>query len=217
MRNDLSGYVARGRHTLRPGLLAGALSVLLAAAGAALAAGPGGSSASSSGATTTYRWVDAQGVIHYSDTPQPGAQKLEIAPAQTFQPTPVPTTETERALARGPAYTSCEITQPQSQQSFYAPDAVAVSVALAPDLRSGDHVQVSFDGQAVRATDDSGLSFQIDMPIRGQHEVTASVVDSGGRTVCTSPPVTFFVRRPSVLSPQSPTSRPRPPPPPRGR
>lgn len=217
MRNALPPYVVHGLHALRRGLSAGAFAVLLVAAGATLAAEPG-SPPGDSGATTTYRWVDAQGVVHYSDTPQPGAQKLEIAPAQTFQPTPVPTAQRGESLAPGSGqYTSCVITQPQSQQSFYAPESVPVTLELAPDLRSGDHVQVSFDGQSVSPTDDSGLNFQIDMPVRGQHTVAAVVVDSGGKTVCTSAPVTFFVRRPSVLSPQSPTSHPPPLPPPHGR
>lgn len=197
---------------------AGILAGTLAGSGAAAAAEPGSSAASSNnGATTMYRWVDAQGVVHYSDTPQPGAQKLQIAPAQTFQPGPIPTAQTAREPGpRADEYT-CLITQPRAQQSIYAPETVPVSVQLSPDLRSGDRVQVSFDGTAVRPADDSGLDFQIDMPIRGQHEVVATVVNSNGRTVCTSAPVTFYVRRPSVLTPQSPTAHPAPPPLPRGR
>ncbi len=184
-------------------MLTAMLAVMLAGA-AALAADPGGSS----GATTTYRWVDAQGVVHYSDTPQPGAQKLEIAPAQTFQPTPVPTAKTDSAPApAADPYTTCLITQPEAQQSFYAPDSVPVTLQLAPDLRPGDHVQVTYDGQSVAPADDSGVNFQIDMPVRGQHTVAADVMDGSGRTVCTAQAVIFYVRRPSVDSPQSPTAQ----------
>jgi Domain of unknown function (DUF4124) len=222
MPNAVPAYVVYRLRTLRLGLLTGALAGMLVATlagcGAAAAAEPGSSAAgSNNGATTTYRWVDAQGVVHYSDTPQPGAQKLEIAPAQTFQPGPIPTTQSVGEVGpRADQYT-CLITQPQPQQSIYAPETVPVSVQLSPDLRSGDHVQVSFDGAAVSPVDDSGLDFQIDMPVRGQHEVTATVVDSNGKTVCTSPAVTFYVRRPSVLTPQSPTAHPAPPRPPLGR
>ncbi|HTW75729.1 MAG TPA: DUF4124 domain-containing protein [Steroidobacteraceae bacterium] len=46
-------------------------------------------STDSSGSTTVYRWVDAQGVVHYSDRPQPGAQRLQIRPAPTFHAEPV--------------------------------------------------------------------------------------------------------------------------------
>ena len=34
--------------------------------------------------TTVYKWVDANGVTHYSDQPHPGAEKLEITGAQTY-------------------------------------------------------------------------------------------------------------------------------------
>jgi Domain of unknown function (DUF4124) len=88
MRNGLPAYVTR----LRPALLVG----LLALGGMAMAADPG------SGATTLYRWVDAQGVVHYSDTPQPGAQKLQIAPAQTFQFTQSPGGRQGRAAINTP-------------------------------------------------------------------------------------------------------------------
>jgi hypothetical protein len=216
MRNALSRYVAPGPHKLRLGLLAGVLTVMSGLGAAALAADPG--SGGNSGATTTYRWVDAQGVVHYSDTPQPGAQKLEIAPAQTFQPSPASTAQTQAApsAAGADAYTTCVITQPEAQQTLFAPDSVPVSVQLAPTLRPGDHVQVTYDGQMVAPTDDSGVNFQIDMPIRGQHTVAANVTDGSGRTLCTAPAVTFFVRRPSVLSPQSPTAQ-HPATPPLGR
>jgi hypothetical protein len=202
MRNCLSPYVTGALQALRLALLAG----LLGLAGIAVAADPG-SASSSGGATTTYRWVDAQGVVHYSDTPQPGAQKLEIAPAQTFQFTANPGASSAAANDTSPGqYTACLITQPQPQQSFYAPESVPVTVQLAPGRRSGDLVQVTYDGTPVSATDDSGTNFQIDMPDRGQHTVTATVMDSTGRTVCTSEPVIFYVQRPSLDSPHSPAA-----------
>jgi hypothetical protein len=33
-----------------------------------------------------YKWTDSQGVIHFSDTPHDGAQKLNIPDAQTYSP-----------------------------------------------------------------------------------------------------------------------------------
>src|SRR5579863_7149001 len=35
----------------------------------------------------TYRWVDAQGVVHYSDTPHPGAEVIQLSGAQTYHGT----------------------------------------------------------------------------------------------------------------------------------
>src|ERR1700729_1916615 len=33
---------------------------------------------------TVYKWVDDNGVVHFSDQPNPKAQKLEISAAQTY-------------------------------------------------------------------------------------------------------------------------------------
>jgi hypothetical protein len=95
--------------------------------------------------------------------------------------------------------------------------SVPVTVELAPPRRPGDRVEVTYDGQPVSATDDSGVNFQIDKPYRGQHTVAAVVLDPQGKAVCTSQPVTFYVRRPSLLSPQSPAARHPPVPPIPGR
>jgi hypothetical protein len=160
-------------------------------------------SAGNGGATTLYRWVDAQGVIHFSDTPQPGAQKIEVAPAQTFPSTPVPASE---AAPPAPAsvYQACDISQPTAEQSFYAPEVVGVSVRVVPDLREGDQLSVTVDGRAVQSIEGSALDFELPMPDRGAHTLRAVVHDAAGRALCSSPSITFYVQRPSLLSPQSP-------------
>ncbi len=38
----------------------------------------------SASAATVYKWVDDNGVTHFSDQPNPKAQKLEMAGAQTY-------------------------------------------------------------------------------------------------------------------------------------
>lgn len=182
---------------------------LAAMAGAAVLVGAAlptdSTAADSNGGTTTYRWVDAQGVVHYSDTPQPGAERLQIQPAQTFADQAInPGTQTAAPQADPPpVYQLCVINQPSTQQSFYSPDSVAVSVQLSPTLRDGDQLSVTFDGQALSPADDSGLNFQVSAPDRGAHVVEAVVRSPDGHTVCTAPPVTFYVRQPSLVSPAS--------------
>lgn len=157
------------------------------------------------GDTTLYRWVDAQGVIHFSDTPQPGAEKIQVAPAQTFPSTGVPRTE---ALPQSQAsvYQACDISQPTAGQAFYAPEVVAIAVRVVPDLREGDQVGVTVDGHALESTQGSVLDFELPMPDRGAHTLQAVVRDASGHTVCSSGSVTFYVQRPSLLSPQSPAA-----------
>jgi hypothetical protein len=155
--------------------------------------------------TTTYRWVDAQGVVHYSDTPQPGAERLQIQPAQTFEDQALAThpASADSASQTAPSYQVCVIAQPASQQSFYAPDAVAVSVQLSPVLRTGDRLSVTVDGKVLSPVDDSGIQFQVSDPYRGAHTLAAVVKGPDGQTLCVAPAVTFYVQRPSLISPES--------------
>jgi hypothetical protein len=154
------------------------------------------------GATTLYRWVDAQGVIHFSDTPQPGAEKIQVSPAQTFPSTPVPGSEAAPPVPAS-VYEACDISQPTPEQSLYAPQVVGISVRVVPDLREGDQLSVTVDGHALASIEGSALDFELPMPDRGAHMLQAVVRDAEGRTLCTSPSVTFYVQRPSLLSPQS--------------
>jgi len=158
-------------------------------------------------ATTLYKWVDAQGVVHYSDTPHEGAEKIQISGAQTFHSTPVPS-----AAAPNPApgsastarYSSCSIVEPANDAGLYAPESVAVTVQTTPALQAGDTITASVDGQSLGTLSAGGAHFQIPQPERGTHTVTAVVRDSDGTVQCTASPVSFSVQRPSVNAPQSP-------------
>jgi hypothetical protein len=157
--------------------------------------------------TTTYRWVDAQGVVHYSDTPQPGAELLKIHPAQTYSASPTSSQPNGRAVEEkaGAVYQVCSVQHPSAEQSFFAPENITVSLNLQPTLRSEDHVAVTLDGAPLEPLDDSPTHFRISDPDRGAHTLSVSVRDASGSVVCNSPSVTFYVQRPSRLTPQSPT------------
>jgi hypothetical protein len=156
---------------------------------------------------TTYRWVDAQGVVHYSDTPHPGAQEIQLTGAQTYHGTPVPAAAPAAPAAAAStgavAYQSCAITQPAPETALYAPDTVNVSVRSTPALRPGDQIDAQMDGAILQPVGD-GLSFQIQQPERGAHAISAVVRDASGTVLCSAAPVTFYVQLPSVNSPASP-------------
>jgi hypothetical protein len=157
-------------------------------------------------AATTYRWVDAQGVVHYSDTPHPGAQEIQLTGAQTYHGPPAPAAApAPPAAASGApvAYESCAITQPAPDASLYAPETVNVSFRSTPTLRPGDQIEVQMDGTPLPPVGD-GLSFQIQQPERGTHAISAVVRDAGGSVVCSATPVSFNVQLPSINSPTSP-------------
>ncbi len=115
------------------------------------------------GTTTVYKWVDAQGVVHYSDQPHPNAQKLEVRGAQTFSALPVLPSSSSAAPAEaqpaGPAYDNCAITQPADQQmlmNVYNTIGGGTDLSAAAFGRSGPPVR--------RRQADSGLRHRLHVP-----------------------------------------------------
>ena len=159
-----------------------------------------------SGQTILYKWVDAQGVIHYSDRPSPGAKRIEINTADSTHTSAAGMHSLDAApqdrqpIAPVAGYQSCLISDPKAEQSLFAPDTVHVGVALEPGLRPGDQLAVSVDGQPLSGAAGSA-DFNAPGLDRGSHTVTAVVKDQSGRPVCTAPPITFYIQRPSVLAP----------------
>jgi hypothetical protein len=161
--------------------------------------------ADNGGTTTVYKWVDPQGVVHYSDQPHPNAQKLEVRGAQTFSALPVPATTSsmpasQEAQSSPAAYQGCAITQPADQEALMNVSQATAVVQASPQLRPGDEVRLFVDGKQIAG---SGTSFTFPV-VRGQHSVQAVIEDSTGQIVCETSTVTFFVHQPSIQNPHNP-------------
>ena len=156
------------------------------------------------GTTTVYKWIDAKGVVHYSDQPHPHAQKLEIQGAQTFAAPSAPLTSSEYAPqpseAAHAAYRSCEIVQPADQQMLMNVHRATVVVRTSPALRQGDDIRLFVDGKQVPG---SGTTYTVPV-FRGQHSAQAMIEDSTGQIICETSTVTFYVHQPSIQNPHNP-------------
>ena len=158
-------------------------------------------------ATTVYKWVDDNGVVHYSDQPHENAQKVELKAPQTYSapkleeeapPSPAP-----RPAQQGPAYKSCRISQPTNDQMFMNTFTVTAGVNLQPPARPGDQLVVTLDGQRIPGVPPEGGQFTISPVDRGTHSLQATVQDSRGQPVCQSQSVTFHVHQPSAVDPRA--------------
>jgi hypothetical protein len=160
-------------------------------------------------AATVYKWVDEQGVVHYSDQPHENAQKVELKAPQTYSSPKTSPQPAAPAPARKSAnvYQSCAISEPTNEQAFLNTDTVTAGVTVQPAVRPGDTAVVTLDGQPVPGVPASGGQFTISPVDRGQHSIQMVVKASDGSTVCSSAPVTFYVRQPSLQSPTNPVRR----------
>jgi hypothetical protein len=153
-----------------------------------------------------YKWTDADGVTHYSDQPQPGAEKVELGTVQTLNmPAPrnvaaQPPQPPAKKPAAGLGYSEVSVTSPSSGKT-YTDEPIPVVLHLAPSLQPG-HTIAWYLNDAPR--EETGDTFTIDRLDRGAYTIYATVTDATGADSVSSATVTFYVRQPSELAPRSP-------------
>jgi hypothetical protein len=171
-----------------PWILLLAPSLLLGALGAA------------AGTTTLYRSVDANGVVQYSDTPSPGAQKITVSsPNSSSSVTPgysSPAVRTGTPTAAESSRPRCEIAAPKPEQVFFDTQSVGVQVQIDPAPPPGARTVLNVDGTEVPG---EGTSFSLNPVYRGAHTVAAVVYDAAGTVSCETSSLTFYVRDASLL------------------
>jgi hypothetical protein len=162
-------------------------------------------------AAQVYRWVDKDGVVHYSDQPAPGAELLPLTTAP--KPGSVPPTYTPSAgrSSETPSlpdvrYSACEITSPSQDQTFMQSDGIPIVVETQPDLQAGDRISVSMNGTTLEWPQGAAASRIGPLP-RGSYSLVASITGPDGAVKCKTATLTFAVLQPSLLTP----GRQRPP------
>jgi hypothetical protein len=150
-----------------------------------------------------YTWVDEDGVVHYSDRPQPGATEIQLPTTRpSSQPTRRPAPSSSAAAAtRQPepaeeekpfSYESLTVASPAAEETLWNIESVLnVTLDLRPGLQQGHRVRVFFDGEPRMV---SGLSFQIEEVYRGVHNLQAEILDETGKLMIRSIPNRFYVQ-----------------------
>lgn len=157
-----------------------------------------------------YRSVDEAGNVIYSDTPSPGAELVDVQEVQTYTSPPVPASSyTPPPQEPAGPYAQLAIVSPANDESVRQNDGnVTVSVAVVPNLRGSDRLELYVDGQAVATG--SSTTIALENLDRGTHQLQAVVKGPDGQARMNSEPVTFHLLRHSEAHPT-----PKPPPKPK--
>jgi hypothetical protein len=164
--------------------------VLLAFAGAAFA--------------QVYKYVDDQGVVHYTDkAPTKDAKPVDLPPIQTYSPAnPPPALSTPGPVSQPPvlpkSHFEVKITSPSPEETFRDPEPeVNISVTVMPSLAEGFALQYFVDSVAV--TPPLGqTSWKVGGLQRGEHRLAVALMDSAGKQVALSAPITVYMMPPTV-------------------
>jgi hypothetical protein len=155
-------------------------------------------------AANVWKWRDANGVVHYSDQPVPGAEQVSGLTSNSYTATPVSKTASGSAstpAAAPPSYTNVEIWKPSQEMTVANTGGqVSVGVRVEPGLAQDHRLALYMDGKLVSGFPEHGMEYEMSEVERGAHTLVLTVVDAQGKRVIASSPVEFFVRQPSVLN-----------------
>ncbi|RTZ73115.1 MAG: hypothetical protein DSZ02_07840 [Gammaproteobacteria bacterium] len=158
-----------------------------------------------------YKWVDAQGNVHYSDEPQaPGAKRMRQLPGlSTYSPPPLPSKPPQEEVreefsgelpekappAAHPGYQVLKIVSPENEGTVRSsPGEVPIFVALSPVLREGDYFRVLLDGKLLPEHHSSTV-IRLSNVDRGEHKVAVAVYSKDGKKLLQSDTHTFYLHR----------------------
>ena len=155
-------------------------------------------------AAVIYKWTDPDGVIHFSDQAVPGAEKILTSSGSSARNGAAPaasnTASTAQPKPAALSFTQFSIVSPANQETITGNQPINVNLALEPPLKSTQSLTWTLDGSAL-SNQANATSFTLEDVPRGTHTIIATVENQTGESKSTEP-VTFYVMRTNLLSPQ---------------
>ncbi len=150
-----------------------------------------------------YRWVDAEGKVHYTDRPHEGAEQVAVPTSRAADPAEDEGEgEGESGAPRsasadgGEDYESFSILAPTENQTVSNPAReVSISLMLAPGLQSGHSLRMTVNGE-VQGQPLKATQFRLTQLTPGTHSLQVAVHDADGNTVATTQTVNFHFKPP---------------------
>ena len=157
-------------------------------------------------AAAIYKWTDADGVVHFSDQPVPGAEKVSTGATNTAVSGPpgtaaAPATDGQQK-STALDYSEFSVTAPTPGQTFFGDETISANLTLSPTLKPGQTVTWNLNGAEV--ADQGPIATAVTLPHldRGTYAIAATVTDRATGQSRSTDSVTFYVRQPSELAPQ---------------
>jgi hypothetical protein len=158
-----------------------------------------------------YKWTDADGVVHFSDQPVPGAEKIFTATSSSAGAgagAPVrPNADAQNPGAKKTAsaaltYNQFAITSPSSDQTFFGDELIGVHLELDPGLKADQTITWHLNGKQLDDQGPTTTQFALPHFDRGTYVIAATITDQKSGESLSTDSVNFFVRQPSELAPQ---------------
>ncbi len=153
-------------------------------------------------AAAVYKWTDENGVVHYSDQPAPGAEKIFTGTTNVSASGAPSAAATPQRPAPAARESTFAITSPTPEQSFFGDEVITVHLTMEPALNSNQSITWHLNGKELDDQSPTSIQFTLQGLERGTYVIAATVVDRGSGESRNTGGVTFYVRQPSIHSPQ---------------
>ncbi|MCP4129276.1 MAG: DUF4124 domain-containing protein [Gammaproteobacteria bacterium] len=143
-----------------------------------------------------YKYVDANGNVHYSDQEQAGAEEVDLPAAVTYTPTAARTPASGKAKpGKKQGYTEMSIVQPKMNETLRSNSGdVQVAIELKPGLATGDTITLYLDGKE-EIKGSGQTSVMLTNVDRGSHTLRATVFNKNGVAVISSKSIIFHLHK----------------------
>ena len=159
-------------------------------------------------AAVVYKWTDANGVVHYSDQPVPGAEKIVTSAAasssnksSTSAPVAQGSAPAGKPVQGALAYATFAISSPAPDQTFFGDDVIGVHLDLDPGLKQNQSITWHLNGKELEDQAPGAIQFTLPHLDRGTYALAATITDHETGESQSTASVTFYVRQPSEFSP----------------
>ena len=161
-------------------------------------------------AAVVYKWIDADGVVHFSDQPVDGAEKIITSSGSTHGiltgPAPSAAAAQDKPKAATLADTHVSIVSPAPEQTFSGAEPVTAALSVEPASKPGRPISITWTSNGAPVGEGAdAMSFTLPPELttaRGGYTLGATLTDTLSGESKSADPVTFNVLRPSTLSPQ---------------
>jgi hypothetical protein len=156
-----------------------------------------------------YKSTNAAGEIIYSDTRTKGAEVMKMPELPTYTPPAItPSTADDKGPDEKAVYEEFVFLKPEDDATIRNNQGIiSVELKLTPALRGKRNHRVQFylDGEAYG---EPGSSIRTTMSNvdRGEHSLTASVVDANGDALINAAPVIVHLHRQTINNPNHPNN-----------
>lgn len=145
-----------------------------------------------------YVWRNAEGVLVFSDSPKPGAEEIEVKDPNIASSS-IDTSILDITPKVIEEKYQVEITQPATNSTIRDnTGSVHVQGRIMPIFKQGLKISLLLDGEPYQKPQSYSL-FALRNIERGEHVLKMELINTKGKVIASSPPITFYMHRASVI------------------